>query len=204
MTLSTQDQARIGAAITAAEEKTAAELVCVLARSSSSYGTMPLVWSLLPAFVLPWVLVAVTHWPVERILLAQLAVFALLLMLLSAPSIRTALVPRAMQRSHAHRAAMEQFMIRGLARKPERTGVLIFVSQAERYARIVADDGVASLVKQQEWQTAVDTLIAHMKKDEIADGFVSAIDQCSALLEKAVPPREGTRDVFPNRIYVID
>jgi putative membrane protein len=39
---------------------------------------------------------------------------------------------------------MEQFVIRGIARKKERTGILIFVSQAERYARIIADEGIAA------------------------------------------------------------
>ena len=62
--------------------------------------------------------------------------------------VRVALMPRAARRAVAHRAAMEQFRIRGIARKKDRTGILIFVSLAERYARIVADDGIAARVPQ--------------------------------------------------------
>ena len=53
--------------------------------------------------------------------------------------------------------------------------ILIFVSLAERYARIIADDGIAR-VPQPEWQGAVDALVAHMREDRVADGFVAAID----------------------------
>ena len=58
----------------------------------------------------------------------------------------------------------------------ERTGILIFVSLAERYARIIADDGIAARVPQSHWQGAVDALVAHMREGRIADGFVAAID----------------------------
>lgn len=204
MTITADDRRRIADAIHAAEQKTSAELVCVLARVSSGYATMPLVWSLLVAFALPWALVAATQWPVERILLAQLATFAVLLLGLSLPPIRVALVPPPMRRSHAHRAALEQFAIRGLARKPERTGVLVFVSLAEHYVRIVADEGVSSRVAQAEWQAAVDALTSHMRAGRVADGFIAAIDRCGAVLETAVPRRADSADVLPDRIYVID
>ena len=42
--------------------------------------------------------------------------------------------------------------VRGLARKKDRNGVLIFVSLAERYARIIADEGIAARVPQSQWQ----------------------------------------------------
>jgi putative membrane protein len=202
--ITADDHKRIANAIHSAEGRTSAELVCVVKRASSDYATMPIVWSALAALALPWLLVALTQWSVGRILLAQLGLFAGLLLVLSIPAIRVLLVPRPMQRSHAHRAAMEQFMIRGLARKRERTGVLIFVSLAERYVRIVADEGVSSIVQQAEWQKAVDSLIAHMRAGRVAEGFIAAIDHCAAVLEKALPDDPAAGDVLPDRIYVID
>ena len=53
----------------------------------------------------------------------------------------------------------------------DRTGILIFVSLAERYARIIADDGIAAQVPQSHWQSAVDELTARMSRREIAEGF---------------------------------
>ena len=72
-------------------------------------------------------------------------------------------MPRAARRAAAYRAATDQFVARGIARKKDRAGILIFVSLAERYARIIADEGIAARVAQPEWQGAVDALIAHMR-----------------------------------------
>ena len=47
---------------------------------------------------------------------------------------------------------------RSIARNPNRCGILIFVSLAERYARIIADDEIAKRVPQSRWQAAVDAL----------------------------------------------
>ena len=87
--------------------------------------------------------------------------------------------------------------------RSERTGILIFVSLAERYARIIADDGISARVPQSQWQAAVDALVAHMRDGRIADGFVAAIDLCGSELAKNFPRTETSRDELPDRIYLI-
>jgi putative membrane protein len=137
-----------------------------------------------------------------RILSLQVIVFVIAALLLSQGPILRLLTPRAVQRRRAHRAAMEQFFIRGLASTPNRMGVMIFVSMAERYARIIADEGIARLVPHEEWQDIVDALIAQAKAGRIADGFVEAVARTGDKLSKHAPP-DGTGDALPNRIYVI-
>ena len=203
MTIQAVDQARISDAIRSAEIKTSGEIVCVLARASSDYAAMPLAWSILLALALPWALFDFTHWTVERILLAQLALFIVALLVLSAPPIRVALTPRPIRRAHAFQAAAEQFLNRGFARTRKRTGVLIFVSLAEHYARIIADEGVAEKVPQKAWQDAVDALVAHMREDRIADGFIVAIETCGAILANHLPPEPGQTNELPDRLFVI-
>src|SRR5258708_27970380 len=95
---------------------------------------------------------------------------------------RIALVPRAARRAIAHRVAMEQFMIRGVGRKKDRTGILIFVSLAEHYARIIADQGIATRVPQAQWQRAVDALIPHTRSGHIAASLTAAINLCAHVL----------------------
>src|SRR5262249_55598895 len=148
-------------------------------------------------------LVAFTAMSVHRILLLQIVVFLALAVLLCLPRVRIALVPRAARRAVAHRVAMEQFSIRGIARKKGHTGVLIFVSLAEHYARIIADEGIAARVPQSQWQGAVDALVAYMRGGRIADGFITAIDVCGKVLEANFPRTETSRDELPDRIYVI-
>jgi putative membrane protein len=201
--ISAQDRDRISAAIHDAESRTSGEIVCVLARESTDATALPILLAALVALVLPWPLIAFTAMPVNLILLLQLVVFVGLTMLLCLPRVRIALVPRAARRAMAHRVAMEQFMIRGVGRKADRTGVLIFVSMAERYARIVADRAIAERVSNREWQHAVDALIAHTMHGRIADGFVAAIERCGRVLEENFPRNEARRDELPDRIYLI-
>ena len=203
MNVSEQDRARISMAIRAAEKKTSGEIVCVLAQSSSDVTALPILVAAVVALALPWLLVALTAMSVHRILVLQVLVFVALALVLCVPQVRVALVPRRARRAVAHRAAMEQFTIRGIARTKNRTGILIFVSLAEHYARIIADVGIAGRVPQSEWQGAIDALIAHMSGGRIADGFVAAIDVCGRVLETHFPRAETNRDELPDRIYLI-
>jgi putative membrane protein len=203
MSITAQERTRIANAIRSAEARTSGEIVCVLARSSSHATALPVLLAAALALALPWLLVACTALTVERILLLQIAVFLALLLLLSVPRVRVALMPRKTRRAIAHRVAMEQFAVRGLARKKDRSGIMIFVSLAERYARIIADDGIAARVPQAEWRAAVDALVAHMRDGRIADGFVTAIDLCGEKLATHFPRTAASGDELPDRIYVI-
>jgi putative membrane protein len=203
MDLSQQDRARIAAAIHATEAKTSGEIVCVLARSSVDTTALPIIIAAAMALAVPWVLIELTFLSVRSILSWQVVVFLVLIVVLCLPRVRVALLPRAARRAVAHRVAMEQFAVRGLARKKDRTGILIFVSMAERYARIIADDGVASRVPQSHWQGAVDALVDHMRDGRIVDGFLTAIDRCGNVLASHFPRNEASDDELPDRIYLI-
>jgi putative membrane protein len=203
MSVSEHDRSRIATAIRAAEAKTSGEIVCVLARTSTDATALPVLLAALLALALPWLLVALTEMSVHRILVLQIAVFCLLAAVLCLPRVRVALLPRAARRHVSHRAAMEQFTLRGMVRKKDRTGILIFVSLAERYARVIADEGIAGRVSQSEWQNAVDALIAHTRDGRIADGFIAAIEACGKVLAAHFPRTETSRDELPDRIYLV-
>jgi putative membrane protein len=157
----------------------------------------------LAALALPWLLVALTTLSVLTILSLQLALFVVLAAILCLPRVRAGLLPKATRRAIAHRAAMEQFILRGIGRTEGRTGVLVFVSLAERYARIVADEAIAQRVAQADWQSAIDALIEHMREGRIADGFVVAIERCSDVLATHFPAQPNERSELPDRIYLI-
>jgi putative membrane protein len=201
MALTADDHAAIAAAIAAAEKKTSAQFVCVLARASSDYAHVPLIWASVLALLTPWPLIEFTEWSVQRIFLVQLVVFIVFALVFSWMPLRLALVPRAVRRARAHRAALEQFVLRRVAHTKNRTGVLIFVSLAERYARILADEGVAQKVHAADWQAAVDALVSHMREGRIAAGFTAAIERCAAVAAVHAPP-DGAANELPDRLYV--
>ncbi len=101
-----------------------------------------------------------------------------------------------MRRANAHRAALEQFLIRGLTHCPERNGILIYVSLAERYARIIADDGAAKAVSRSQWKAIVDRLTAAMKAGRAEDALVGAAKECGDLLAQNFPARDGGAPTF--------
>jgi putative membrane protein len=192
----------VSAAIREAEQKSSGQIVCVLARASSAYAHIPLLWASALALITPWPLIDFTPWSVQRIFLAQLVVFLVAAVALSWMRLRLLLVPRAVQRARAHHAAIEQFVIRRVAHTKNRCGILIFVSLAEHYARIIADEGIAQKVPGSEWQTAVDALVPHMRDGDITAGFTAAIERCAAVLAAHAPP-DGSPNELPDRLYVM-
>lgn len=198
------DEPRIAEAIRQAELGTRAEIVCVICRAASGYEFFPLVWAALVAFATPAPLLAFSLWSAEAIYLTQLLVFLLALAVLSIPGVRMRLVPRALKRKRAHRAAAEQFLVRGLSGKADRTGVLIFVAEAERYARIIADQGVATRIDAAHWGEAVRVLVDHARDGRVTEGCCAAVALCAPVLAQALPPTAAVpADELSNRVVVI-
>jgi putative membrane protein len=202
MHLSKEDHDAIAAAIHRAEQKTCGQIVCVLAHASSNYANIAVFWATALALLVPWPLIVFTGWSVQRIFLMQLAVFVVAALAFSLTPLRLAFVPRTMRRARAHHAALEQFVVRRVAHTRNRSGVLIFVSLAERYARVIADEGVAEKVNQADWQAAIDALVEHLREGRIAAGFIAAIEHCGTLLAAHAPP-DGSPNTLSDRLYVM-
>jgi putative membrane protein len=202
MEFSKEDHEAVSAAIREAEKHTCGQIVCVLARSSSDFAYIPILWASVLALLVPWPLIDFTQWSVQRIFLLQLLVFILAGFIFSWVPIRSALVPRAVLRAQAHRVALEQFVIRGVTHTRNRCGILIFVSIAEHYARVIADEGIVQKVHQTEWQAAIDILIGQVREGRITAGFVAAVERCGAILAAHAPP-DGSANELPDRLYVM-
>ena len=67
--------------------------------------------------------------------------------------------------------------------------MLIYVSLAERYARIVADDGAAKVIDQSQWRAIVDGLTGQMKTGATVDALIDAATNCGDLLAQHFPAR---------------
>ncbi|WP_036285840.1 TPM domain-containing protein [Methylocystis sp. ATCC 49242] len=202
MQFTTADYERIAEAIREAEKETSGEIVCALARRSSDYAYAPPLWAAFIALVAPWPMAVFTDLSTKTIYAAQIAIFIFSAAIISWPPLRFALTPRLVKRTRAQRAAIEQFHLLGVAGTKGRTGVLIFVSFAEHYARIVADDGLAGKISNEEWQSALDPLLACMREGRCADGFVAAIRECARLLARCAPPGAGENEL-PDKIHVM-
>jgi len=192
-----EEHARIADAVQAAEANTSGEIYCVVARSSDSYF-FPAAFMVTLGIVVISLVVAylLDRWwydlPPMNLVVAQLIAIACALLVLGFfPAIRIHLVPLRQRYRHAHDNAMKQFLSRNIHLTTARTGVMLFVSLAERYAEVVADAGINSRVPQETWDGVVAGLITHARRAEIADGFVEAIGTVGALLAEHFPVTTG-------------
>jgi putative membrane protein len=202
--VSQADEKKIADAIAEAERRTSGEIVAVIAPSSGSYVYAAFFWPALVALIVPLPFIHWTWWPILTIYMLQLAVFAALtLLLLTLRGLRFALVPRRLKRQVAHRRALEQFLAQNLHTTPERTGVLIFVSVAERYAEIIADAQIARHVGNETWRAIVDDLTAQIAAGEPITGFLNAIRAVAKPLAKHFPPGSHPHDSLPNHLIVL-
>jgi putative membrane protein len=192
-TMTPKDHARVTTAIQRAEAKTAGEIYCVLARSSDSYF-FPAAFLLALAMLAVSLVVgfALDYWWYDLRMLvlvaAQILAFACGLLLLRLfPRLCLLLVPRRLKYSAAHANALKQFLARNVHVTAARTGVLLFVSLAERYAEVVADAGINSRVAQEDWDRVVQVLVERAHEGRLADGFVTAIAMVGASLAEHFP-----------------
>lgn len=198
------EEDRISSAIADAERRTSGEIVAVVADSSETYLYVPFLWAALAALLVPWPLIHFTWMKVQYIYLIQLAVFLVLIALLWPKSVRTSLVPRSVRAAHAKRRATEQFLVQNLHTTKGRTGVLIFVSVAERHAEILADKEIDARVPAGTWQEMVDHLTGEISAGRAADGFVQAIKSAGDHLARHFPPGSHDPNELPDHLIVLD
>ena len=199
--LSDEARDRVEAAVREAERGTSGEIVVVLARRAGSYKSVPLALGLAVALATPWPLILLTGMPAARIFAVQLAMTLLAVVASAWAGIR--IVPRTLRRDRARAAASREFAHRGMADTRGRTGVLLYVAAAERYAEVVGDVTISARVDEQEWRGVIEALQVEMTAGRTGDALVAAIGRIGEILARHAPPDEDDRDELPNRVVVI-
>ncbi|WP_182087243.1 TPM domain-containing protein [Aureimonas sp. ME7] len=207
---SPEDHARVRDAIARAETRTSAEIYAVFARSSGENGGFGAaaiaVAALIPAAFAATLILELAGRPVGGVEATGILfiVAALLSLALAAlPGLRRRLVPAGFARARASRMAAAQFLAHNLHVTADRTGVLLFVSEAERHAEVIADAGIAAHVDQDTWDEVVAGLVEAAREDRLADGFADAVTYVGEILAGSFPPRVGVGNEIPDRLVEI-
>ena len=204
MALLTQEQQRqVEEAVTRAELRTDAEIVTVLAPRADDYSYIPLLWASLIALVLP----AVVHLlnsglATYTLLMLQWACFVFLSLIFRIPAITTRLIPPRVRHWRASNLARRQFLEQKLHHTAGRTGVLIFVSEAERYVEILVDEGISRHLDDSDWGNIVSDFVRRVALGHTAEGFITCIDACAEVLAQHIPKTQ-TRNQLPNRLVML-
>ncbi|SDS32799.1 TPM domain-containing protein [Pseudomonas prosekii] len=201
--LTEHEQRKVAEAIARVERETDAELVTVLAARADDYTYIPLLWASLLALVVPGVVHYLTGaLTLNLLLMVQWSSFIVLCLLFRIPAITTRLIPRSVRHWRASNLARRQFLEQNLHHTIGSTGVLIFVSEAERYVEILVDEGISKRLDNQSWEVIVAAFTRQVKQGQTLQGFVTCIEACGELLKVHVPATQQKNEL-PNRLVVL-
>ncbi len=186
MWLDPAEAARIEASFDDAQTTTRAPIVCVLAGASSAHDAEFLLGAAVLALATPLPLLLFTEMSAQRIYIGQLLVAILASVLGALPWVRQAVVPKRVRRAACHRAALAQFVLRGIDRS--QCGVLVYVSLAEHYIRIITTEEAAQSVPHELWQTTVDEAAVPLAGGALEAALTGLAKRCAEHLSKPFPP----------------
>ncbi len=218
--LTDEDRAKVAAAIAKAEERTAGEIVVVETAISDAYHDVALHWALVPLFaVLAWAAwrpTALVWWydflfggwspdPTLSQLLTLLMFFAALkftiaLLILKWTPLRLFLTPAATKHRRVRRRAIAIFQAAAAGRTAHKTGVLIYLSLAERRAEIVADEAIHKITDEHTWGEAMTELITQVREGRVGGGIVAAVERVGAVLSEHFPRLADDTNEIPDKL----
>jgi putative membrane protein len=111
-----------------------------------------------------------------------------------------ALTPAATKVRRVRRLAIKLFRAGTEQRTLSKTGVLLYLSLAERRAEIVADAAIHSKARQEEWGEAMAALVAALRDNRPGDGIVSAVQRIGVVLAAHFPHSGNDPNELPDRL----
>lgn len=218
-TLTEADRGRINAAVAAAEAKTSAEIVPVVAASSGRYDRaedLVGVWAGLIALALVWSL-----WP-ERVarpgswggpspvweLIAMLAAFLVGFALGAIVAsyvwiLRRPFVTRRQMNEEVAARARQVFFDRRVYRTAGATGLLVYVSLFERHAAVYADQAVLDKLGEPAVKELCDGLTAALRTSSLTDAMCRTIEAAGERLAAALPQAGEVKNELPDAVVLL-
>jgi putative membrane protein len=217
--LSTEDHAKVSAAIAAAEAKSDGEIIAIAAEQSDAYHDVGLHYAVLVLFLVLAFFAAWPHqlevwwtrlmgWssePTLRQLLTLLLGLALLkflavLFIMKWRPLRFLFTPGATKTRRVRRRAVMLFKTGAERRTIGRTGILIYLSMAEHRAEIVGDEAITAVTTPETWGEAMGALIADVKDGRPGDGIVAAVGLIGAVLAEHFPKTQEDSNEIPDKL----
>lgn len=221
--LTDADRTAIAAAVTQAEAHNSGEIVTVLAPGADGYWDVALAWSafvallalavlgLAPDFYLGLADRVLGRWGeawtprdvLELALTVATVKFTGMVGLQLWQPLRIVLVPRPIKAKRVHARAVTAFRLAAEQRSTGRTGVLVYLSLAERRAVILADIAIASRVSPDVWGDAMHAMLAPIRQGRVAEGMIAAIGKVGAVLTEHLPATHHETNQIPDRLIEV-
>jgi len=218
--LSQDDHDLVTAAVTAAERSSDGEIVTIVAGRSDAYHDVGLHYAVLAMLLVPaglavvpqgwidWWAGLILGWNAELsrplamlyIFAKMTAAFLIVRFALAYMPLRMALTPGRTKSRRVHRRAIELFRTGCEMKTRGRTGVLLYLSLAERRAEIVADKAIADQVAPEVWGDAMAALVEEVKAGRPGAGMAAAVERIGAIIAPILPPTLDNPNELPDRL----
>lgn len=218
MRMSNLDHDRVTAAVRAAERDTDGEIVTIVAAESDRYHDVSMHYAVLAMLLVPALLAfrpgaaeaiyaRINPWeqpPVGALfgiaLILMVLVFLLVRLVLAHAPLRVAVTPGPTKTRRVRRRALLLFRAGAEKRTKGATGVLLYLSIAERRAEIVADDAIHSRVAPETWGEAMAAVLAGVRDDRPGDGMADAVARIGLVLTDHFPRSGKPVNELPDRL----
>jgi putative membrane protein len=184
---------RLGAAVKAVEARSSAEVVVAVQPWSASWAEVDCAVGAVTGYAaLLYTLFAPQEFGLVWIGLIVPATFAMGFMLSRAlPGLRMRLAGTGRVRRAVEQAARARFVELGVTNTRGRTGILVYLSVAERMCAVVADAGVKARVDESAWTKAVariqDAIAIHGVREAGLAATSEAVEALAEVLEGPLP-----------------
>ncbi len=197
-----EEQAKIEAAVKAAEAKTSGEIVPMLVDASYEYPRAELIGggtlALAVASLVSWLFGGESIWWFLPVFIGAFFLFQQLIRQL--PGVRRLLIHPDEMSAEVEEKALVAFLENGLHQTRDRTGILILISLFERRVHVLADSGINARVPEKTWDEVVATITSGLKKGDACAALCESIEKCGDLLEENFPVKKDDTNELPNLI----
>ena len=203
MLLNLEERERLEDLVRGLEATTDAEVVLVLARRADSYLYAPTLVAAIVGMLIPLISL---YWPfwldTNELVLVQTSVFVCLALLFRIPALQSRLIPKRTKFFRASNLAMRHFLAQGVHTTKNNLGVMIFVSEFERYIEIIADHGITKKIEDDTWSKALDLALPPLKQNNAFNAFTSVLKDVGGVLQDNFPITEE-KEELPNHVILV-
>jgi putative membrane protein len=220
--ISEADVELVTAAVTAAEARSDAEIATIVSPRSDNYNDVPLIWAALVALLAlsvyasfpdlylglldrisgGWHVWTVREW-MTVLVFAVTIKFLVTRYIVAWSPLRMALTPGRTKTHRVRNRAVALFKASTERRTRSRTGVLVYLSLAERRAEIIADEAILSRVQPEQWGAAMAAMVDELKAGRPGEGMTAAVEAIGDILALHFPHTGTDPDEMPNRTILL-
>lgn len=120
------------------------------------------------------------------------------------PAVDRLVIPRQIMKRRVYNRALRHFVESGVYATAERTGILVFISCMEHEVRIIADEGIASRIAQEEWDSIANAIATGIRAGKAEEALVAAIARCADILEKSFPAKRENPNELADGLVILE